>query len=130
MDGQMGREAMAVLPPHYKPANGAKQEMESNWTNIGSQLVICVIALGLFGIIYNHAINTFPWLAHRRPAEQVVGGVLVTVLTSGFVIGWMSALIVLILFAASGLPMLIGSWIKAAKDDAEMKDYIKEHLHD
>lgn len=100
--------------------------MESNWMEIGKTMVVCIIALALFGLIYNHAINRFPWLAQRRPAEQVAVGVLITVLVSGFVIGWINVLITIVLFAASGSPMIIGSWIKAAQDDAKYQEVLKE----
>jgi hypothetical protein len=102
--------------------------MELNGTNIGAQLVITFIALLLFGAIYNFGIEKFPWLAHRRSAEQVVGGVLVTLLASGFVIGWMNVVVMFILFTGSGLPMLIGSWVRAAHDDAEAKRQMIETL--
>lgn len=100
---------------------GAKQEMELNGTNIGAQLVITFAALLLFGIIYNFGIGKFPWLEHRRPAEQVVIGVSVTLLAGGFVIGWHEIIVMCILFAGSGLPMLIGSWVRAAQDDEQAK---------
>lgn len=102
--------------------------MELNGTNIGKELVITFIALALFGTLYNFAIEYIPWLAHRRSAEQVVGGVLVTLLAGGFVTGWMNVIVMLILFAASGLPMLIGSWVRAAHDDAEAKRQTIETL--
>lgn len=95
--------------------------MELNGTNIGKELVITFIALALFGIIYNFAIANIPWLAHRRSAEQVVIGVFVTLLAGGFVIGWHQVIVMCILFAGSGLPMLIGSWVRAAQDDAQAK---------
>lgn len=102
--------------------------MELNGTNIGEELVITFIALTLFGIIYNVAIERIPWLASRRSAEQVVGGVLVTLLAGGFVIGWMHVVVMLILFTGSGLPMLIGSWVRAAHDDNQAKREVIETL--
>ena len=95
--------------------------MESNGTIFGAQLAAAFLALTLFGVLYNWGIEKWPWLARRRSAEQVVVGVLVTLLASGFVIGWTHMLIVLILFTGSGLPMILGSWIKAARDDQEAK---------
>lgn len=100
---------------------GAKQAMELNGTFFGKELVIAFMALFLFGIIYNHGIQKFPWLASRRSAEQVVAGVLITLLVSGIVIGWLNVVALLILFAGSGLPMLIGSWVRAAMDDEQAK---------
>ena len=102
--------------------------MELNGTNIGNQLVITFVTLALFGVIYNHGIERFPWLAQRRSAEQVVGGVIVTLLAGGFVIGWMSTIVLFVLFTASGLPMLIGSWVRAARDDEQAKKVALEHL--
>ena len=102
--------------------------MELNGTNIGGQLVITFIALALFGTLYNFGIEKFPWLASRRSAEQVVIGVGVTVLASGFIIGWMGVIVLFILFTASGLPMLIGSWVRAAHDDNEAKEITKASL--
>lgn len=95
--------------------------MDINGTTIGKELVLAVIALILFGVIYNFGIVKFPWLAQRRPAEQVVIGVAVTVIASGFIIGWHTVIVLFILFSASGLPMLIGSWVRAAQDDAQAK---------
>lgn len=102
--------------------------MDANGLKFGSQLVICVIALALFGVLYNIGIEKFPWLAHRRSAEQVVGGVLVTVLVSGIIIDWTNVIALLILFSASGLPMLIGSWVRAAHDDEAAKQIAREAL--
>lgn len=102
--------------------------MEISGTNIGGQLVITSISLLLFGVLYNYGIERFPWLAQRRSAEQVVGGVIVTLLAAGFVVGWMNTIILFILFSGSGLPMLIGSWVRAAQDDEQAKNIAREHL--
>lgn len=107
---------------------GVMQEMELNGLANGEQWVIIGLMLFIFSTIYNHGIERFPWLARLRPAEQVVGGVLVTVLASSFLIGWNNAFIVLSLFVASGLPMLIGSWVRAANDDEEAKKIQRENL--
>ena len=102
--------------------------MELNGTNIGAELVLGFILLILFSIGFNFAIHKLPWLANRRPAEQVVIGDFVTIVVSGFVIGWLNALAVFILFAGAGLPMLIGSWVRAAQDDEQAKQIAKEAL--
>lgn len=105
--------------------------MDVNGLNIGKELAMAVIALTLFGVLYNLGIERVPWLAQRRSAEQVVLGVLVTVLASGMVIGWHHVPVMLILFGASGFPMLIGSWIRAAQDEAKAKQALLESLqHD
>jgi hypothetical protein len=119
---------MAVLQTHYTAAHGANQEMETNGTLFGEELVIAFIALFLFGVLYNIGIGKFPWLASRRPAEQVVIGVGVTVLVSGFVVGWLHTLVMLVLFIGSGLPMIVGSWVRAAQDDEDAKVIAREAL--
>ena len=102
--------------------------MNLNLTPNSTQLAIAILFLVVFGIFYNYGIEKWRWLAQLRPAEQVVIGVLITVLTSGFFIGWMEAVTVLGCFAASGTPMLIGSWVRAARDAAEAKQVTKESL--
>lgn len=102
--------------------------MESNQLLNSTELVIAFVALLFFGFGYNLGIEKWRWLAQLRPAEQVVIGVLITVLTSGFFIGWMNAIIVIGCFAGSGLPMLLGSWNRAGRDAAEAKRVTKESL--
>jgi hypothetical protein len=102
--------------------------MGTNWANFGNELIIAFFSLAVFGIAYNYAIEKFPWLASRRSAEQVVGGVFVTLIAGGFVIGWEDTIAMGILFAASGLPMLIGSWARAVRDDEEAKKINKETM--
>jgi hypothetical protein len=119
---------MACFMHDSSKETGAKQAMELNGTIFGKELVITVLVLFIFGTLYNHGIEKFPWLAQRRSAEQVVGGVLITVLASGFVIGWSNVIAMLILFSASGLPMLIGSWVRAAQDEQKALEIHKEVL--
>jgi hypothetical protein len=102
--------------------------MESNGTQISIELVIAFICLFAFGVIYNVIVERFQQRTQRFTAEMVVGGVLVTVTASGFFIGWINAGIVLFLFVGSGLPMIIGSWLRAAKDDEEAKKVYKESI--
>src|SRR5262245_26513087 len=102
--------------------------MEINGTQIGEELAAGFLGLLLFGVFYNWAIEKFPWLAQRRSAEQVVFGVLVTLIVSGFTIGWVPMLQLMVLFAGSGTPMIFGSWIRAAKDDEKAKKIQKDLL--
>ena len=74
---------------------------------------------------YNHLVERFQKRTQRYTAELVVGGVLVTVLVSGFFIGWTNAVKVLLLFGASGFFMIIGSWLRAARDDEQAKEITK-----
>lgn len=102
--------------------------MEQNGTINGELLVAILVALLIFGLAYNYSIERWPWLKTLRPAEQVVGGVLATVVLSGFLIGWINMLIVLACFVASGLFMLIGSWNRAAADEKEAKKIQRDSM--
>ena len=102
--------------------------MESNGIANSTGLGIAFIALLVFGFGYNLIVERFQKRTQRFTAELVVGGVLVTVLVSGFFIGWMNAAVVLILFVASGLPMIVGSWIRSARDDEEAKRIAQDSL--
>jgi len=89
-------------------------------TSFGNDLgAIAVTAVGLFafGVAYN-------WLViqlNRRGYDDgytwllVVVGVGVTVLAAGFTIGWLAVLVLLVYFAASGLPMALGNIYRHVK---------------
>lgn len=102
--------------------------METNGILKDSGLAVAFIALLIFGVLYNQLVERFQKRTQRYTAEMVVGGVLVTVVVSGFFIGWDNVAKVLILFVASGLPMMIGSWVRAARDDEEAKRIMKGQL--
>jgi hypothetical protein len=74
------------------------------------RLAAAIVADAAFGVIFNR------WIAQHQSrndgiytAFYVAGGVLFTVATAVLLIGVEQALLVLVLFAASGLPMIIGS---------------------
>ena len=83
-------------------------------------LVAVAVVLGLlflFGAAYNLLVA---WLEHKGYDEGytsllVVGGVLVTLAASALLVGWYNALLVLLCFAASGLPMILGSLARYAR---------------
>ncbi len=102
--------------------------MDMNGTPISKELVIAFIALLAFGFVYNKLVEHFQKRTLRYTAELVAGGVLVTLIASGFFIGWNNMLIVLVFFAASGLPMMIGSWNRSAHDDEEAKKVTQDQL--
>lgn len=95
--------------------------MDIKEIQISRELATVFLFLLLFGVGYNLLVEYFQKRTQRYTAELVVVGVLVTVLASGFLIGWGSALIVLILFVASGIPMIVGSWIRVARDEEEAR---------
>lgn len=98
--------------------------MDVNGIVKDSGLVVGFVFLLVFGIVYNQLVERFQKRTQRYTAELVVGGVLITVIISGFFIGWNNAGKVLILFVASGLPMIVGSWLRSARDDEEAKRVI------
>lgn len=102
--------------------------MDINGTLKESGLAVAFIFLFVFGLAYNQLVERFQKRTQRYTAELVVGGVLITLLVSGFFIGWENMAKVLVLFVASGLPMIIGSWIRAARDDEEAKRVMKGQL--
>ncbi len=95
--------------------------MESNGIANNTGLVIAFIGLLVFGILYNQLVERFQKRTQKYTAEFVVGGVLITVLVSGLFIGSGHMTIILILFMASGLPMIVGAWIRSARDEEEAK---------
>lgn len=95
--------------------------MDINGITKESGLAVAFICLLIFGFFYNLLVERFQKRTQRYTAEFVVGGVLVTVLASALFIGINDALIVLLLFAASGLPMVVGSWVRFARDEEEAK---------
>jgi len=102
--------------------------MDSNGIVNSTGFGIAFIFLVIFGVAYNIIVERFQKRTQRFTAELVVGGVLVTVATSGFFIGWADATVVLLFFAADGIPMIIGSWLRSARDDEEAKRIQKESL--
>ncbi len=95
--------------------------MGPNLNQIGKELAMACLCLLLFGVAYNLVVEYFQKRTQRYTAELVVIGVLVTLAVSGFIIGWNSVLVILTLFTASGLPMVVGSWIRTAKDEEAAK---------
>lgn len=88
-------------------------------------IVIIVTLLG-FGAIYNQLVA---WMDRRgydrgMTSLQVVGGTLVTVLAFTPLFGWRVVSTILAGFAASGLPMIVGSLARyvAERDREERID--------
>ncbi|HZM22075.1 MAG TPA: hypothetical protein VFC02_10040 [Anaerolineales bacterium] len=102
--------------------------MDSNGIVNSTGLGIAFIILLVFGIAYNSMVERFQKRSQRYTAELVAFGVIVTVTISGFFIGWNNMAVVLILFTASGLPMIVGSWLRSVRDDEEAKKTTKEFL--
>ena len=101
-----------------------KQEMGVNWATFGYTLS----GLVLFGMAYAALVRR---MASKMTAGgftwvMVVGGNLVTVLASAFLIGSDAALIVLVCFAASGLPMAIESILRHAQDQEAARKVFRD----
>jgi hypothetical protein len=103
------------------------QEMHLNFTRIG----LTMAALFILSVGYNHVVSK--WMKQKMDiyvAFMVIGGVAYTLIGSGIAMGWdtqmqvwQAMLVTLACFAASGLPMTIGSMIRFA--NALMDDFIK-----
>ena len=99
------------------------------------QMLAVLVGLLLFGVFYNAFVEYLERSGRDRgyTAFLVVGGTLVTVAGSAVVIGVTAAGFVLLCFAASGLPMVIGSgWrhvqARAAEED-ELRRAARELLN-
>lgn len=104
--------------------------MESvNFSTVFSkEFVVAFLVLVLFGVFYNQVVEKFQKRTQRYTAELVVIGVLVTLVASAFVIGWLPVLVVSAFFIASGSPMIIGSWIRTARDEDHTRQLMKDKL--
>jgi uncharacterized membrane protein len=122
--------AMLLSCSQDNKSQGANQEMESNLVVNGRELAVAFLGLLLFGTLYNLVVEHFQKRTQRYTAELVVIGVIVTLVASGFIIGWNDALVVAILFAASGIPMIAGSWIRSIRDDEAAKKIAKDSVQD
>lgn len=96
----------------------------------GKELAMAFGGLFMFGILFAWLVNYIQKRTKHYTAELVVIGSLVTVLVSGFIIGWAKMAVVLILFAASGSPMIVGSWITNALDEQHAKRIMMEKMDD
>ena len=100
--------------------------MESG--NFVELLFAVMAALFLFGCIYNAFVARIEHDGQDRgfTAFLVVGGVLVTVVAAGLIIGLRDMAILLVCFSASGLPMIWGGWSRYTKTrQAEEKKAIE-----
>lgn len=91
-----------------------------NW----GALALVVLALLIFGYIYNRIVNEL----HRRGLNdgyvwlEVVVGVSVTLAAASFVVGWQVAVVLFLLFAASGLFPALGDiyrYVRARRAESE-----------
>lgn len=77
-----------------------------------STVVSVLVMLALCGFLYDRYVVDI--IERKLPplgitAYEVVGGVLFTLVGSSFLIGLEATLLVLLCFAASGIPMIIGA---------------------
>lgn len=79
-------------------------QMSAKWIFFGMVFLLLVV----FGIGYNALVNRLGQRKEGYTSFLVVGGVLLTLTGSAFVIGLENTLMVLALFVASGVPMIIG----------------------
>ena len=96
------------------------------------------VALGLvvFGGLYDHVVGWLENQGHSRGYTSllVVGGVGVTLIASIPLVGLNTAVLMLALFGASGLPMIIGSVARyareRARDDQQARDVARKLLEE
>ena len=95
--------------------------MEQNGQLISIEMVIVFVFLFTLSVFYNYLYERFQKRTSHYTAEFVVGGVIYTLLAAGHFVGWENVLRILFFFAGAGLPMIIGSWLRAARDDEQAK---------
>lgn len=107
-----------------------------NCTVTVGPLMAATLAIGLvFGIGYNALVSWLEASGHDRgyTAFLVVGGCLATVGLGSVVAGLSAGAWFLACFAATGLPMVIGSWARNSserkQDELRAKEYARELLH-
>lgn len=103
-----GHSSTAHHHPLYR-----KIIMENFGTYFGTQssaITVTAAALFIFGLAYNWLVDRWHRAGYSDGLTSllVVAGVAVTVAASGFTIGWAVALLLLLYFVASGLPMALG----------------------
>lgn len=81
------------------------------------KVLIVLAALAVFGVGYNTLVGRMEQSGHDRgyTAFLVVGGCMATIGGSAMLIGVDAALLELLCFAASGLPMTLGSMFRHAQ---------------
>lgn len=86
-----------------------------------------VLALVLFGIFYNQVVAWLDrsWYMEGYLSLIVALGVFITLLGAA-VISWQAALLVLVCFTASGLPMIVGSIFRYAKQRAQEQEIVRQ----
>ena len=89
------------------------QEIALNWAGIGQAAAMAFA----FGIVYALFVRWMAWQKIENMTAFVVAlGVLVTVLISAVAVGWAS-LAVLLVFVASGAPMIVEYVLRVHNED-------------
>lgn len=111
----------AISPPRIKDSTPASQgkargsrraryrTMKGNEMSNDAVTILVLGGLVVFGVLYNTLVAKAEQTETGYTAFLVVGGVVVTVAATAPLIGWQAAMVVGLAFAASGLPMVIGS---------------------
>ena len=84
-----------------------------------------LISLMLFGTLFAIIVNRLIDQLQGYMSLVVAAGVLITLAHAAFVY-WQAALIVLVCFAASGGPMIIGDVVRAINKRERMKDFQRQ----
>lgn len=96
-----------------------------NGNDLGAIPVAIGAGLIAFGFFYDLLVTYLHKEGHSEGYTSllVVGGVLVTALAAGFVIGWINVLWLLGAFTCSGLPMVIGDIRRYVKARHEFEQH-------
>lgn len=89
-----------------------------------------ILVLVLVGIGYNAFVAWFQERHKGYTAIFVVGGVALTLMGAALLVGVQDALLVGACFAASGLPMVLGSMLRNAADGAQARKLARELMDD
>lgn len=97
---------------------------------LDGRLIGAVLAgLFFFGLAYNALMHYLDGKKDGYTAFLVVAGVLIT-LGGAALISWQAAVLCLVCFVASGIPMIVGDIYRAIKRREQAIARIKQEIHD
>ena len=95
-------------------------EFAANPQVLPALIIFLLLALPVFGYFYNKLMDKLNGQKHEHLSLYVVIGVAVTILAGGL-ISWLAALMYLVLFFLSGLPMVIGEFKRTEQNRSTAK---------
>ena len=88
-----------------------------------------LLALAIFGVIYNRWVEALEKKGHDRGYMSLIvsAGCAVTLAGTAFIVGLKPVLWALVCFAASGIPMIVGSVGRYCRARAQQRQECLEH---